>query len=197
MLVRCGWGCCSSCRLQIWGWVAGCEPGTLAFCSSPEPPRHLHLHPGTVAHPLQEWWGSGSLQEEGTTEERKDKDRWTSHCWMWQFKKLLEAIFQSWGKKRPNWKSKLKKTNSFSVHLHVNSSGPPKTPQCYQHVAWTPLTCDPLEKEGPIGAAVLWELEGPFTKIQLWRERSWTHMPFWQDRYPNPTYVTHSHTHTH
>lgn len=60
--VQCGWECCSTHKPQIWGWAPGCEAvGTLAFCSSPQPPRYLHLQHGKGAPPLSVWRGSGSL----------------------------------------------------------------------------------------------------------------------------------------
>lgn len=64
----------------------------------------------------------------------------------------------------------VKQTNVTGPHLHFHSSLQP--PHWYQCVAWTPATCDPLRKNGPIREETFWELEGQFKRIQVLRKRT-------------------------
>lgn len=64
----------------------------------------------------------------------------------------------------------VKQTNVTGPHLHFHSSLQP--PHWYQCVAWTPVTCDPLRKNGPIREETFWELEGQFKRIQVLRKRT-------------------------
>lgn len=120
--VRCGWGCCSSCkgRPQSWARVGGFL-GTPSFGSWP--PSHLLDQP--VEFPWERrGWGSLWIKKQNKTRKYQDVRLKTeksvkekNHEVTWGFRNAPSRHFKTFNQTKTTVK-----TPAVIIHLHVNSS---------------------------------------------------------------------------